>query len=477
MSSEEEALAKIKEQFEAWDSDGDGEISYEELKTVMAAIMPDKDESDIKLLMKEIDKNGDGVIQFDEFVAWIADPSSSKSVDEDGKMHDFDFQALLKPLFAVFDKDSGGTISKEEFVECSGLLVNSMKMHPRASESDSWFSSDFSSIDENGDGEIDFDEFFQWQRRVLKDCGIPKSSLPSVMENITSALKEIMEIDEAVQKGMDPSKVNKALQDSVHKLANSGRQLYVKSADAGSEQGGVWLDPPTGFSLQLLARKCASELGVSLGGLSTEQPAKSAARRASLRRAQTVTSFGKIQICFPDVSAASADGEHSSRWFARVRRDGKDGSAENFLYCFDAASGKLDWESLEDSSKFETALHALKKEIRCLALLKTQALMSKAVSWDGTTSALKDAVAMTLMSQEDADKYSQQVLDMILQMMEENDEMGDLEDDEAVEECAKEHLDELQMSPLQILYSLMDLGAIPVNKWAVEQFEKEMGAA
>ena len=44
--------------------DGNGEITLEELKEVLCG---EEDDEDIKSLIKQVDKNGDGQINFDEF--------------------------------------------------------------------------------------------------------------------------------------------------------------------------------------------------------------------------------------------------------------------------------------------------------------------------------------------------------------------------------------------------------------------------
>ena len=54
----------LKQAFDKFDLDGNGEITLEELKEVLWG---DEDEEDIKNLIKQVDKNGDGQINFEEF--------------------------------------------------------------------------------------------------------------------------------------------------------------------------------------------------------------------------------------------------------------------------------------------------------------------------------------------------------------------------------------------------------------------------
>jgi len=62
---------RMKETFRAWDRDGSGSIEKEEVRRVLKALDPDFAERDLDELMRTIDKNGDGIIDFEEFCEWI----------------------------------------------------------------------------------------------------------------------------------------------------------------------------------------------------------------------------------------------------------------------------------------------------------------------------------------------------------------------------------------------------------------------
>jgi len=62
---------KVKEAFQNWDKDGSGGISEEELATVMKELNPDFTDLKIKLLFDNADKNRDGMIDFNEFLAFV----------------------------------------------------------------------------------------------------------------------------------------------------------------------------------------------------------------------------------------------------------------------------------------------------------------------------------------------------------------------------------------------------------------------
>merc|ERR1719386_610523 len=62
---------KIKDSFRQWDQDGSGSISKAELERVLTALNPSFTKKDIAAIIKQADKNKDGVIDYDEFVEWL----------------------------------------------------------------------------------------------------------------------------------------------------------------------------------------------------------------------------------------------------------------------------------------------------------------------------------------------------------------------------------------------------------------------
>lgn len=64
-------MMKVKEKFQTWDSDNSGGISCEEMANVMKNLNPDFTDKKVKLLFQAADVNNDGMIDIDEFMAFI----------------------------------------------------------------------------------------------------------------------------------------------------------------------------------------------------------------------------------------------------------------------------------------------------------------------------------------------------------------------------------------------------------------------
>eukprot|EP00933_Yihiella_yeosuensis_P030398 TRINITY_DN24048_c0_g1_i1.p1 TRINITY_DN24048_c0_g1~~TRINITY_DN24048_c0_g1_i1.p1 ORF type:complete len:480 (-),score=103.28 TRINITY_DN24048_c0_g1_i1:476-1915(-) len=455
----------IKAQFKAWDQDGDGTISYDELEFVMKKIAPTMTDDDIAILMKEIDTDGDGDISFDEFVEWIANPESSKAVDESGAISDFNFSEMLKPLFRLFDRDDGGSISSEEFEECAMMLSNSLAMH-EGSDASLLEKHSFANIDADGDGEIDFQEFTKWQSMILKDSGIPKSQLPGLMKSLVESLSMIFEIDEAASSGKDVRNATQALEESIAKVAANATSLFSDKSKVSSvkvaQRTSSWCEPPSGFSLQLLSRKIAAELGVALQGGGEKKGA--GRRRGHMQRSSSAEEFsvGGVKICFPGINKGKD--EPAKTWFSRVTRINKEGVEEKYVYEWDVGDGKFEWKQTNNEDKCKEAFDALPELVQAYCLLKTQGKMGQTIKWTGVKTAIEEGIAMETFCPGTYDKYEVIMKAEARRLMEEEDEIQDLEDTGAdVDACIVMRMMETEMNPIEALVGLIQCGAIELR--------------
>ncbi|EPZ33638.1 EF-hand [Rozella allomycis CSF55] len=97
--SEEQKL-EIKEAFELFDTDKDGALDYHELKVAMRALGFDIKKPEVLKLLRDYDKSGNGLMEFDDF---------NKIMTE--KILDRDPIEEIKKAFQLFDDDGTGKIS------------------------------------------------------------------------------------------------------------------------------------------------------------------------------------------------------------------------------------------------------------------------------------------------------------------------------------------------------------------------------
>ncbi|RDW68546.1 hypothetical protein BP5796_09203 [Coleophoma crateriformis] len=63
--------AEMRSAFKVFDHDGSGTISKEEILRVMTSFGENLSEEELNSMLQEVDKNGDGTIDYDEFVNFI----------------------------------------------------------------------------------------------------------------------------------------------------------------------------------------------------------------------------------------------------------------------------------------------------------------------------------------------------------------------------------------------------------------------
>lgn len=136
----ESQIQELEHVFNKFDCNGDGKISSSELGSMLACLGHEATEEELHVLIKEIDADGDGFIDFKEFVEL-----NTKGVDAEEVLEN------LKDAFSVYDIDGNGSISAEELHK----VMKSLGDECSISECRKMISG----VDADGDGMIDFEEF------------------------------------------------------------------------------------------------------------------------------------------------------------------------------------------------------------------------------------------------------------------------------------------------------------------------------
>ncbi|KAL3515272.1 hypothetical protein ACH5RR_022174 [Cinchona calisaya] len=148
LSSYQQTVEEMRQVFDKFDINKDGKISPEEYKTILRALGKGNHlTAEVKKIFEVADLDGDGFIDFKEFVEVQKKEGGLKKVD-------------LQSAFQAFDKDGDGKVTVEEVFE---LL---QKLGERCSLDDCRRM--VQAIDANGDGVIDMDEFMTMMTRTLK---------------------------------------------------------------------------------------------------------------------------------------------------------------------------------------------------------------------------------------------------------------------------------------------------------------------
>lgn len=136
----DEEVAEFREAFGLFDKNGDGTISSSELGTIMRSLGQNPTESELQDMINEVDVDGNGTIDFDEFLNMMAK-----------KMKETDSEEELREAFRVFDKDGNGYISAAELRHVMTNLGEKL--------TDEEVDEMIREADLDGDGTVNYEEF------------------------------------------------------------------------------------------------------------------------------------------------------------------------------------------------------------------------------------------------------------------------------------------------------------------------------
>ena len=136
----DDKVNEFKEAFDIFDKDKDGFITTKELGDIMKNLGQSPSEAELQDMINEVDIDGNGTIDFQEFLGLMA-----------RKMRDTDSEEELVEAFKVFDRDGNGLISPNELQH----VMTSLGENVTADEVEEMIKE----ADLDGDGHINYEEF------------------------------------------------------------------------------------------------------------------------------------------------------------------------------------------------------------------------------------------------------------------------------------------------------------------------------
>eukprot|EP01052_Picozoa_sp_SAG31_P026410 SAG31_NODE_2390_length_5804_cov_2.122699_3_plen_285_part_00 len=167
------AANKVVRMSRSYDTDGSGELSFQEFATAVRTDMglseSEMSEADLNRLFASVDADGSGEIDGSEFSDWLSKERSVRRYDRPGSLSFFDklldkFVAASaekvdklgwQTLFQNYDTDGSGELDPEEFI---AAVRKDCQLQPEQ-VSDDELEELFCMIDEDGSGGIDAEEF------------------------------------------------------------------------------------------------------------------------------------------------------------------------------------------------------------------------------------------------------------------------------------------------------------------------------
>ncbi|CAN7985680.1 unnamed protein product [Ixodes hexagonus] len=140
-----EQVQMLRKAFDMFDRDKKGYVHTNMVSAILRTLGQTFEDKDLKDLISEIDQDGSGELEFDEFVALAA----RFLVEEDTEA----MQEELREAFRLYDKEGNGYINVSDLREILRALDDALT----EDELDEMIAE----IDTDGSGTVDFDEFME----------------------------------------------------------------------------------------------------------------------------------------------------------------------------------------------------------------------------------------------------------------------------------------------------------------------------
>lgn len=142
-----EQIQEIRQAFDLFDTDATGTIDVKELKVAMRALGFEPKKEEIKKMICDIDKEGTGKMNFNDFLMVMTQKMCEKDTKEE----------ILK-AFKLFDDDETGTISFSNLKRVAKELGENL--------TDEELQEMIDEADRDGDGEVSEQEFLRIMKKT-----------------------------------------------------------------------------------------------------------------------------------------------------------------------------------------------------------------------------------------------------------------------------------------------------------------------
>jgi len=141
-------IDEFKQAFDIFDEDGGGDISTRELGRVMKLLGQNPSPQQLQQIVLEVDQDGSGTIDFDEFLIMMVMQLEGDKKDDDVEE--------LKEIFRYYDHDDDTFIDFQEFAQA----LKDCGADPVCEDWEAQYL--FGEVDRNGDARIDIEEWCNW---------------------------------------------------------------------------------------------------------------------------------------------------------------------------------------------------------------------------------------------------------------------------------------------------------------------------
>lgn len=143
-----EQIEEIRQAFDLFDTDATGTIDIKEIKVVMRALGFEPRKEEIVKMINEVDKEGSGKMNFNDFLTVVTHKMCEKDTKEE----------ILK-AFKLFDEDETGAISFDNLKRIAMELGDNI--------TDEELQEMINEADRDGDGQVNEQEFLHIMKKTF----------------------------------------------------------------------------------------------------------------------------------------------------------------------------------------------------------------------------------------------------------------------------------------------------------------------
>jgi Ca2+-binding EF-hand superfamily protein len=147
----ESEIWEIKELFDQFDTDGNGTISVQEMRTALGG-MGMNDNQTINQIWAEVDKDRSGYIDLDEFITMLI-----------GANQDTDSREDIRKVYSMFVGEDGGRVNSK--IQLQHLRRIAKELNEQMSDEE--LMDLIQKADNDRDGAVDFEEFYGIMTRKI----------------------------------------------------------------------------------------------------------------------------------------------------------------------------------------------------------------------------------------------------------------------------------------------------------------------
>lgn len=439
----EEALAAVQAEEATWaeeakglfikyDANGDGCMDEDELGALLMAMSDKFTKDDIRRMLREADTNGNGRVEFSEFIDWVTGSTTEslgRAVVENTKG--------LELLFTVYDRDRTTTITARQFEECHVILQSAVRLvnvydeddHKNADlEHDKEEALDFIAK-KAVSGQIGFLDFVDWMKQHIPP-GMDQDDFYDYAQTLAKRLEECFDHDFSTEEGYIKEKVVSS--HLAERFSTSRQRAGLATRRKSQRKASPWDDLPEGLSIDRLKATHMMVMPLNM---------------------RAVKDLSWEVLCLPSGDAGS------EVWIAEVvrrvvlvaTRKLKVEDAQYYMYDTDLG----EWVQCDASHQdiFSTIVAGL----GLFCLLKAAGNFGSLLHWADVQHALEGGVDMRFINEDDVETFNEHISELVLEQMEEDGiKSGDSR--EAKLKFVQRYLaNELEIHPGMVMATLLNL--------------------